>query len=461
MGQFKTAEEELIPIVLKILNGEYDQDSLPSVELLDQIPTRNSIPENSAEELGSILNERLAHYGIDACVAGYESGPVITRFALNLSSDSSFYAISRIADVLARDLKVRSIRVIDLSPETSCAGIEIPNIHRRTVYFREIVSSDVCRSSGGKLSCVLGCTMLGRPVVFDLTEIRHLLLAGKTGSGKTTGIHSMILSLLYKYTPDDLRLILIDPVMLDFSHYDGIPHLLTPVVTDMRDATDALSWCVREMKRRERVMKNLDVRNISEYNEKVMKAVADGNPIRDPVWERTDSRPYLGKLPSVVVVIGELADLLMQMGKSQERLIKQLAAGAADAGIHMIISTASARGDVLTHKIKKHISSRLSYTVSNKNESQMIIDQNGAESLLGMGDMLFQPAGPDSLFRMHGAYVSKSEVERVADYWKTQGSPRYVDILPSEDRRQPESDDCENKVLSTPVFFDCHRNFDR
>ncbi len=460
MGQFQTVEEELIPVVLKILKGEYNQDSLPSVELLDQIPARNSIPENSAEELGAMLNERLAHYGIDACVAGYEAGPVIIRFALNLSSDS-FYAICDIAENLARDLKVRSVRVIDLSPETSCAGIEIPIIHRRTVYFKEIVCSDVFRFSDGKLSCVLGCTVLGRPVVFDLTEIRHLLLAGITGSGKTTGIHSMILSLLYKLTPDDLRLLLIDPVMQDFCHYDGIPHLLTPVVTDMRDATDALSWCVREMKRRERVMKSLSVRNIREYNEKVMNAVAEGKPIPDPVWERTDSRPYLGKLPSVVVVIGELADLLMQMGKTPERPIKQLAADAADAGIHMIISTRCARDDVLTHKIKKHISSRLSYTVSNKYESRMIIDQDGAESLLGIGDMLFQSAGPDSLFRMHGAYVSKSEIDRVADYWKSRGSPKYVDILPSKNRKSSVSEDCDNcedKDLSVPVFFHINRN---
>jgi S-DNA-T family DNA segregation ATPase FtsK/SpoIIIE len=431
---FKSLNEEITPSLLQTLRGRYNPHRLPSLELLDPVPPKpHSMSQGEIDDLSQLIVEKLKDYKITVEVTGAEIGPVITRFALKLSPGTKVSKISGIKNDLARDLAVRSVRVVDVIPGTTCVGIEIPNKKRQTVYFRELLDSDEFRSRSDKLTCGLGCSVVGTPVAMNLAKMPHLLVAGTTGSGKSVGVNGMILSMLYKSTPDDLRLILIDPKMLEFSSYSGIPHLLTPVVTDMKDATSAIRWCVGEMERRYKLMSKINVKNFDGYNEKVLKAIDSGNPILDPLWERTaqlsDKRPYLGKLPYIVLVIDELADMMMQIGKKVEELIARLAQKARAAGIHMIIATQSPRADVLTGLIKSNIPSRLSFTVANQMESRIILEQQGAESLLGNGDMLFNPTGANTLSRIHGAFVTPSEIDRIVDFWKAQGEPQYVDKI--------------------------------
>ncbi len=424
----------LTPEYLNSLRGKYDPDNLPPTSILNPVPPKPAyISQEELDFLSRRIEEKLRDFRIEAKVCGAEPGPVITRYALELSPGTKAKAISNISSDLARVLAVQSVRVVEIIPGTTYVGLEIANSKRQTVYFREVIDSDIFQSRGDKLTCGLGCSVVGSPVVMNLAKMPHLLVAGTTGSGKSVGVNGMILSMLFKSTPDDLRLIMIDPKMLEFSSYNNIPHLLTEVVTDMKDASNALRWCVGEMERRYKLMMKLNVKKIDEYNEKVLKAIDFGEPILDPLWERTaqlsDKRPYLGKLPYIVVVIDELADMMMQVGKKVEELIARLAQKARAAGIHLIIATQTPRADVLTGIIKSNIPSRLAFTVSNGLESRIIIEQQGAETLLGNGDMLFNPTGSNTLSRIHGAYVSPAEIDRVVNFWRDQGSPEYVDNI--------------------------------
>jgi S-DNA-T family DNA segregation ATPase FtsK/SpoIIIE len=457
-GYFTSLYQEVTPSLLQTLRGKYNPHRLPSIELLDPVPPKpHSMSQEEIDSLSHLIVEKLKDYRINVEVMGAEVGPVITRFALKLSPGTKVSKISGIKNDLARDLAVRSVRVVDVIPDTTYVGIEIPNKDRQTVYFRDLLDSDTFRSRNFKLTCGLGCSVVGQPVTMNLAKMPHLLVAGTTGSGKSVGVNGMILSMLYKSTPDDLRLILVDPKMLEFSSYAGIPHLLTPVVTDMKDATSAIRWCVGEMERRYKLMSKINVKNFDGYNEKVLKAIDSGNPIPDPLWERTaqlsDKRPYLGKLPYIVLVIDELADMMFQVGKKVEELIARLAQKARAAGIHMIIATQSPRADVLTGLIKSNIPSRLSFTVSNQMESRIILEQQGAESLLGNGDMLFSPTGSNTLSRIHGAYVKPAEIDRIVEFWKAQGEPQYVDKIlddeiTDENALPSEKPKLEEKVVS-------------
>ncbi|MBQ8707262.1 MAG: DNA translocase FtsK 4TM domain-containing protein [Succinivibrionaceae bacterium] len=431
---FTSLHQEVTPQLLASLRGRYDPNRLPSIDLLNPVPPKPSLI--SSQEIAAMsvrIEDKLREYRIEVKVQGYEVGPVITRFAVEPSAGTKVSRIKNISADLARVLAVQSVRVVDVIPGTTYIGLEIPNPKRQTVYFRELIDSQGFRDSPHKLTCGLGCSVIGKPQAMNLAKMPHLLVAGTTGSGKSVGVNGMILSMLYKSSPDDLRMILIDPKMLEFSSYDGIPHLLTPVVTDMKDATCAIRWCVGEMERRYKIMSKINVKNFDGYNAKVLEAIDAGKPIPDPLWERTgqlsDKRPYLGKLPYIVLVIDELADMMMQIGKKVEELIARLAQKARAAGIHMIIATQSPRADVLTGLIKSNIPSRLAFTVANGTESRIILEQMGAETLLGNGDMLFNPTGARDIARIHGAYVTPEEIDRIVGFWKSQGAPEYVDKI--------------------------------
>lgn len=428
-------DDFLMPNSHRHRKGEsYDPNALPSVDLLNVVPPKpNVVPKEQLEALGRLIEQKLAEFRIQAAVVDYEPGPVITRFSLQLSPGTKVSTISKLSRDLARELAAKAVRVVDIIPGTTYVGLELPNTHRQTVYFKELIDSEEFSNSNAKLTCALGCDIVGKPIVMNLAKMPHLLVAGTTGSGKSVGVNGMILSMLYKCTPDDLRLIMIDPKMLEFSSYNNIPHLLTEVVTDMKDASNALRWCVGEMERRYKLMMKLGVKKIDEYNDKIKRSEEINAPILDPLWEPTeqlsDERPYLKKLPYIVVVIDELADMMMQVGKKVEELIARLAQKARAAGIHMIIATQSPRADVLTGLIKSNVPSRLAFTVANGIESKIILEQQGAESLLGNGDMLFNPTGSNAPNRVHGAYVTPDEIDRIVAFWRSQGEPEYVDTI--------------------------------
>lgn len=441
----------------EVLKDTYDPEVLPGVDLLRNVPARtNEVPKEQLEQLGLLIEQKLKEFRIEAAVVGYEKGPVVTRFSLQLSPGTKVSTINNISRDLARELSAKSLRVIDIIPGTTYIGLEIPNAERTTIYFRELIDSDKFKESKAKLTCALGCDIVGQPVVMNLAKMPHLLVAGTTGSGKSVGVNGMILSMLYKATPDDLRLIMIDPKMLEFSSYNDIPHLLTEVVTDIKFAPNALRWCVGEMERRYKLMMKLGVKKIDEFNEKVVKAIEMGTPILDPLWNATDQlsneRPYLKKLPYIVVVIDELADMMMQVGKLVEELIARLAQKARAAGIHMIIATQSPRSDVLTGLIKSNIPSRVAFTVSNGMESRIILEQQGAECLLGNGDMLYSPTGSNNPIRVHGAYVSPEEIDRIVEFWKQQGEPQYVDTVLDDEITE------ENALPSEKAELEASRN---
>ena len=439
------------------LRDAYSPDVLPGTDLLRSVPQRTrEIPREQLEQLGLLIEQKLKEFRIEAAVVGYERGPVVTRFSLQLSPGTKVSTINNISRDLARELAAKSLRVIDIIPGTTYVGLEIPNSERTTIFFKELIDSSEFQNSRDKLTCALGCDIVGKPVVMNLAKMPHLLVAGTTGSGKSVGVNGMILSMLYKATPDDLRLIMIDPKMLEFSSYNDIPHLLTEVVTDIKLAPNALRWCVGEMERRYKLMMKLGVKKIDEFNEKVVKAIDMGTPILDPLWDPTaqlsDERPYLKKLPYIVVVIDELADMMMQVGKLVEELIARLAQKARAAGIHMIIATQSPRSDVLTGLIKSNIPSRVAFTVANGMESRIILEQQGAECLLGNGDMLFNPTGSNNPIRVHGAYVSPDEIDRIVEFWKQQGEPEYVDTVLDDEITE------ENALPSEKAELEASRN---
>lgn len=385
------------------------------------------------EALSRDVEQYLLDFGIQADVVSVHPGPVITRFELQLAAGVKVSKLTALAKDLARSLSVTSVRVVEIIPGKTVVGLELPNQDRATVSLSEVLSAEVYQKANSHLTLALGVDIAGHPMVVDLAKMPHLLVAGTTGSGKSVGINAMILSLLYKATPEQVRLIMVDPKMLELSVYDGIPHLLAPVVTDMKEAASALRWCVGEMERRYRLMASLGVRNLAGFNAKIAEAIALNEPITDPLWKPTSSMdmkaPELEPLPYVVVVIDELADMMMVVGKKVEQLIARIAQKARAAGIHLILATQRPSVDVLTGLIKSNIPTRISFQVSSKIDSRTILDQQGAEQLLGHGDMLFLAPGTGAPLRVHGAFVDDKEVHRVADDWRSRGVPEYIDEI--------------------------------
>ncbi|RKO79806.1 cell division protein FtsK [Pectobacterium parmentieri] len=409
---------------------------LPTLDLLTPPPASEAPVDNFAlEQTARLIEARLADFRVKADVVDHSPGPVITRFELDLAPGVKAARISNLSRDLARSLSVVAVRIVEVIPGRPYVGLELPNAHRQTVYLREVLDCDAFRHNPSPLAIVLGKDIAGEPVVADLAKMPHLLVAGTTGSGKSVGVNAMIISMLYKATPEDVRFIMIDPKMLELSVYEGIPHLLTEVVTDMKDAANALRWCVGEMERRYKLMSALGVRNLAGYNERVMTANAMGRPIPDPFWKPGDSMdmtpPVLEKLPYIVVMVDEFADLIMAVGKKVEELIARLAQKARAAGIHLVLATQRPSVDVITGLIKANIPTRIAFTVSSKIDSRTILDQGGAESLLGMGDMLYMAPNSSIPVRVHGAFVRDEEVHAVVQDWKARGRPQYIDNIVS------------------------------
>ncbi len=421
---------------------------LPHLDLLDPHvkDPQAGYSKEALEGLSKLLELKLADFGISAEVTAVYPGPVITRFEIQPAAGVKVSRISNLAKDLARSLAVISVRVVEVIPGKSVVGIEIPNENREIVNFREVLASKAFDQSKSPLTLALGHDISGQPVVADLGKMPHLLVAGTTGSGKSVGVNAMLLSLLYKSSPADVRLILVDPKMLELSVYDGIPHLLTPVITDMKDAANGLRWCVAEMERRYKLMAALGVRNLAGYNRKILDAEKSNNPIADPLWtpdpifaetDEEQTAPNLEKLPSIVVVIDEFADMMMIVGKKVEELIARIAQKARAAGIHLILATQRPSVDVITGLIKANVPTRIAFQVSSKVDSRTILDQGGAEQLLGHGDMLYLPPGSGVPNRVHGAFCSDDEVHRVVHDWKRRGQPSYIDGLLDEGSSTP------------------------
>ncbi|URO00645.1 DNA translocase FtsK [Leclercia adecarboxylata] len=410
---------------------------LPSFDLLTPPPTEvEPVDTFALDQMARLVELRLADFRIKADVVNYSPGPVITRFELNLAPGVKAARISNLSRDLARSLSTVAVRVVEVIPGKPYVGLELPNKKRQTVYLREVLDNAKFRDNPSPLSVVLGKDIAGEPVVADLAKMPHLLVAGTTGSGKSVGVNAMILSILYKAQPEDVRFIMIDPKMLELSVYEGIPHLLTEVVTDMKDAANALRWSVNEMERRYKLMSALGVRNLAGYNEIIAEAAKMGRPIPDPYWKPGDSmdaeHPVLEKLPYIVVLVDEFADLMMTVGKKVEELIARLAQKARAAGIHLVLATQRPSVDVITGLIKANIPTRIAFTVSSKIDSRTILDQGGAESLLGMGDMLYSGPNSTSPVRVHGAFVRDQEVHAVVQDWKARGRPQYIEGITSD-----------------------------
>jgi len=415
-----------------------EKAELPKLDLLDMPPSYDEgFSKDELTALSSLLEQRLLEFGITVQVESVQPGPVVTRFEILPAPGVKVSQINNLAKDLARVLSVQSVRVVDVIPGKAVVGIEIPNEQREIVGFRDVLASEAFQSASSPLTVALGKDIAGKPVVADIGKMPHLLVAGTTGSGKSVGVNSMILSLLYKSTAEEVRLIMVDPKMLELSVYEDIPHLLTPVVTDMSDAANALRWCVFEMDRRYQLMAKLGVRNIAGYNLKVNEAIAKGEPIIDPLYqqaanfghEMSEAPPTLEPLPYIVVVVDEFADMIMVVGKEVEQLIARIAQKARAAGIHLILATQRPSVNVITGLIKANIPTRISFMVNTKIDSRTILDQGGAEQLLGMGDMLFMPPGSGSPRRVHGAFMSDEEVHRVAEFVKSQGKPQYLESI--------------------------------
>lgn len=407
---------------------------LPSVELLDPPkPRQHTVSEEELNRIARLVEAKLADYNVQANVVGVYPGPVITRFELDLAPGVKVSKITNLSRDLARSLSAISVRVVEVIPGKPYIGLELPNTKRETVYLREVMDTEAFANSKHPLTMVLGQDIAGEPVITNLGKMPHVLVAGTTGSGKSVGVNVMILSMLYKATPDEVRFIMIDPKMLELSVYEGIPHLLTEVVTDMKEAANALRWCVGEMERRYKLLATVGVRNLQGYNNKVQEAIDAGEPLRDPFWDPTismdTSPPALEKLPNIVVVIDEFADMMMIVGKKVEELIARIAQKARAAGIHLILATQRPSVDVITGLIKANIPTRMSFQVSSKIDSRTILDQQGADSLLGMGDMLYLPAGESTPTRVHGAFVDDHEVHSVVAAWKQRGEPNYIEEI--------------------------------
>lgn len=452
-------EESLIHPLLKRNDKPLPKPTtpLPSLNLLTPPPTtRIEVDHAALNAMSEQIEKSLSDYRVKAKVVDYLPGPVITRFEIELAPGIKAARISTLDRDLARSLSMPSVRVVEVIPGKPYVGIELPNKNRQTVYFREVLDSPQFKNAQSPLTIVLGKDIAGQSVVADLAKMPHLLVAGTTGSGKSVGVNAMILSILYKSQPEDVRFIMIDPKMLELSIYEGIPHLLTQVVTDMKDAANALNWCVNEMERRYRLMSALGVRNIAGFNEKIKLAEEMGRPIPDPLWKPTDSMdlemPTLEKLPYIVVMVDEFADLIMAVGKKVEELIARLAQKARAAGIHLVLATQRPSVDVITGLIKANIPTRIAFTVSSKIDSRTILDQMGAESLLGMGDMLYLAPNSSIPIRVHGAFVRDEEVHAVVQDWKARGTPKYIEnVTVSTDDNEGNSFDMTDEELD-PLF---------
>ncbi|WP_034410312.1 DNA translocase FtsK [Derxia gummosa] len=412
----------------KPLFAELSDSSLPTVDLLDPpSPTQEFVSTDTLEFTSRLIEKKLKDFGVEATVVAAFPGPVITRYEIEPATGVKGAQIVNLAKDLARALTLTSIRVVETIPGKNTMGLELPNPKRQTVRLSEILGSTIYDDAPSRLTMALGKDIAGKPVVADLAKMPHLLVAGTTGSGKSVGINAMILSLVYKATPDQVRLILIDPKMLEMSVYEGIPHLLAPVVTDMKQAGHALNWCVAEMERRYKLMSKIGVRNLAGYNNKIDEAAKKEEKIPNPLSLTPDAPEPLDKLPTIVIVIDELADLMMVVGKKVEELIARIAQKARAAGIHLILATQRPSVDVITGLIKANVPTRISFQVSSKIDSRTILDQQGAEALLGMGDMLYMASGTGLPMRVHGAFVSDDEVHRVVEQLKKAGPPDYVD----------------------------------
>ncbi|GAJ73052.1 LOW QUALITY PROTEIN: cell division protein FtsK [Vibrio sp. JCM 18904] len=443
-AQAKVAATQNPFLVQKEENLPVPEEPLPTLELLYHPEKReNFIDRDALEQVARLVESKLADYKIKADVVGIYPGPVITRFELDLAPGGvKVSRISGLSTDLARALSAMAVRVVEVIPGKPYIGLELPNMSRQTVYLSDVISSPQFEQATSPTTVVLGQDIAGEAVVADLAKMPHVLVAGTTGSGKSVGVNVMILSMLYKAGPEDVRFIMIDPKMLELSIYEGIPHLLSEVVTDMKDASNALRWCVGEMERRYKLMSALGVRNVKGFNEKLKMAAEAGHPIHDPFWQEGDSMdtepPLLEKLPYIVVVVDEFADLMMVVGKKVEELIARLAQKARAAGIHLILATQRPSVDVITGLIKANIPTRVAFTVSTKTDSRTILDQGGAESLLGMGDMLYLPPGSSHTTRVHGAFASDDDVHAVVNNWKARGKPNYIEEIISGDQT-PES----------------------
>ncbi|MGC1182252.1 DNA translocase FtsK [Legionella sp.] len=445
INKVKPEEAKSVSIVVPVSSREtkeirapklHQPGTLPALELLDKgIPGKpmGGYTHQELENVSRDLEQHLLDFGIQADVVAVHPGPVVTRFELQLAAGVKVSKLTALAKDLARSLSVISVRVVEVIPGKTVVGLELPNQSRQIVRLSDVLSADVYQQALSPVTLALGVDIAGHPVVVDLAKMPHLLVAGTTGSGKSVGINAMILSILFKATPDQVRLIMVDPKMLELSVYDGIPHLLTPVVTDMKEAASALRWCVEEMERRYKLMASLGVRNLAGFNAKVTEAIANGKPLSNSLWKPIDSMdktaPLLEPLPYVVVVIDELADMMMVVGKKVEQLIARIAQKARAAGIHMILATQRPSVDVLTGLIKSNIPTRISFQVSSKIDSRTILDQQGAEQLLGHGDMLYLAPGSGAPLRVHGAFVDDKEVHRIADDWRARGEPDYLDDI--------------------------------
>jgi S-DNA-T family DNA segregation ATPase FtsK/SpoIIIE len=446
--------------------------TLPKLDLLD--PSNEShkkgFSAEALEALSKLLEHKLNDFGVIAEVVEVFPGPVVTRFEIQPGTGVKVSKITNLAKDIARSLAVISVRVVEVIPGKAVVGIEIPNEDRAIVNFRDVLSSNVYERAKSPLTLALGHDISGEPIVADLGKMPHLLVAGTTGSGKSVGVNAMLLSLLYKSTPAEVRLILVDPKMLELSVYDGIPHLLTPVITDMKDAANGLRWCVAEMERRYKLMAAMGVRNLAGFNKKVTDAIEAGEPIADPTWvaeetyqagEDVPSPPTLETLPSIVVVIDEFADMIMVVGKKVEELIARIAQKARAAGIHLILATQRPSVDVITGLIKANVPTRIAFQVSSRVDSRTILDQGGAEQLLGHGDMLYLPPGTGLPVRVHGAFCSDEEVHRVVADWKQRGEPSYIEGLLDEGASGPaipgfsaeDGDDESDALYDEAVYF--------
>lgn len=430
---------------------------LPTLDLLSSPSSEKpQVDREALKQTALLVETRLADYRVKAKVVGISPGPVITRFDLDLAPGVKAARISSLSRDLARSLSAIAVRVVEVIPGKPYVGLELPNPYRQTVYLREVLDCPVFRETRSPLAMVLGKDIAGQPVVADLAQMPHLLVAGTTGSGKSVGVNAMILSILYKATPDEVRFIMIDPKMLELSVYEGIPHLLTQVVTDMKDAANALRWCVAEMERRYKLMSALGVRNLANYNERVLQAENMGRPIPDPFWKPKESMglspPMLEKLPYIVVMVDEFADLMMTVGKKVEELIARLAQKARAAGIHLVLATQRPSVDVITGLIKANIPTRIAFTVSSKIDSRTILDQAGAESLLGMGDMLYMAPNSSIPIRIHGAFVRDQEVHAVVNDWKARGRPQYIENILSESEENEGGNSAGGEEPLDPLF---------
>ena len=407
---------------------------LPQVRLLDEPqPHLHSLSDDALEALSRLVEIKLADFGVKAVVVAVHPGPVVTRFELDLAAGIKVAKISGLAKDMARALSTTSVRVVEVIPGKPYIGIEVPNENREIVRLKEVIASRAFDDSKSSLTMALGKDISGAPTVIDLTKMPHLLVAGTTGSGKSVGLNAMLVSILYKSSPEEVRMIMIDPKMLELSVYEGIPHLLTPVVTDMKEAANSLRWAVAEMERRYKLMSMLGVRNLAGYNKKIRDGIKKGEPLLDPLWKSEDSldetAPELSTLPKIVIVIDELADMMMIVGKKVEELIARIAQKARAAGIHLLLATQRPSVDVITGLIKANIPSRIAFQVSSKIDSRTILDQMGAEQLLGQGDMLYLPGGTSIPIRVHGAFVDDDEVHRVVGDWKKRGEPVFEDSI--------------------------------